>query len=344
MRSRLRAALVVASLAACPAVSLVVPATGLAARLVGGSEQRAIERAFTADPSHRDAVIASIRASSVNRSWAVVRWVSPQTVGGATSGARPALHSSFFHRVGDRERAGSPRGATRSDLERPFEVEVVYAGAGGESISYDGAYRSDCAGLGGFTDAETVAVSPMSWTVRYVVDLDDVLSAVRGPEGTVLVPGVAFDAAGSSLDAVERMSRTVVDAGCNGKPTNFDCTTTFHLGGSDPAADLSLDPSDGLQIGVPMTAASSGACNPVDYTLGPSLWNGGAGAALVGRLRLAGGVLPGDPYAPVRVSWPGEASDLAEGFADSPCQGDQSACVDDFHWSGTVALRQISGT
>jgi hypothetical protein len=222
-------------------------------------------------------------------------------------------------------------------------VEVVYTGSGGESISYDGSYRSDCAGLGGFTDTETVAVTPMSWTVRYVVDLDDLLSAVRGSEGTVLVPGVAFDAAGSSLDAVERMSRTVVDAGCNGRATTFDCTTTFHLGGSDPAADVSFLPTQGLQIGVPMTAATSGTCGAADYTLGPSLWDGGAGAALVARLRLVGGSLPADPYAPVKASWPAGAADLAEGFADSPCQGDLSACVDDFHWSGTVAVRPVSG-
>jgi hypothetical protein len=343
MRPRLRAALVAAAIAASPAASLGAPAGSLAARLVGGSEERAIEHAFTAEPSHRHALIASIRASSVAPAWAVVRWVSPPTAGHATPGAaRPALRSSFYHRVGDAERPGSPPGAARSDLERTFEVEVVYTGSGRESITYHGAYRSDCAGLGGFMDTENVMVSPMSWTVRYMVDLDDVLSAVRSAEGAVLVPGVAFDASGSRLDAVQRVSRTVVDAGCNGRPTNFECTTTFHLGGPDPGADLSVLP-DGLQIGPPMTTATSGACSSADYTLGASLWDGGAAAALVPRLRLVGGTLPADPYAPVGVSWPGDSADQIEGFAASPCQGDQgSACADDFHWSGTVALRQLS--
>jgi hypothetical protein len=197
--------------------------------------------------------------------------------------------------------------------------------------------------MGGFTDTATDTVSPMSWTVRYVVDLDDLLTAVRGSAGVTLVPNVTFDTAGSRIDASETVVRSLQDKGCNQNVTTITCTTTFTPGGADPGGRLSFPAGSGLEVGVPMATLQRGSCNPDSFTLGPSLWDSGGATALVGQLRLLSGVLPANPYAPVRVSWPGGAAAQAQGFAASPCQGDPAACTDRFAWQGTVALRAVPG-
>jgi hypothetical protein len=325
------------------AAGLVAPPAGSAARLAGGSTQRAVARAFSAHRSHRGQVIESIRTSSVNRSWAVVRSVTPQRSGQTKSGATPALRSTYYHLTGRRVRPASPPRAVKADLSRPFAVEVVYRGTGTESIAYDQGYRSVCPGAGGFTDAGSDTVAPMSWTVRYVVGLDDLLSAVRGPAGTALVPDVTFDAAGSRIDASETVIRTVQDKGCNQNQTTFTCRTSFTAGGPDPGGQLSFAGS-ALEVGLPIAPHQQGTCAPDTFTLGPSLWDGGGATALVSQLRLLGGTLPAHPYTPVHVSWPTSAAAFAQGFGISPCQGDTAACSDKFQWQGTVALQAIPGT
>jgi hypothetical protein len=333
----------VAIVAGLCAVALAAPSAGLAARLVGGHTQQAIARAFSAQRSHRGQTIVSIRTSSANPSWAVVRSVTPQAAGQTRSGATPPLRSTYYHLAGGRVRPGPPPRAARTDLARDFRVEVVYSGSGGESISYKQKYTSVCAGAGAFVDDETDIVNPMSWTVRYVVDLDDLLSALHGSDGTTLVPDVSFDAAGSHITASEIVSRSVQDFGCNGTATTFNCATTFVAGGPDPGGALSFPGGAGLQAGVPMAARQRGACNPDNFTLGPSLWDSGAAAALAPRLKLLGGTLPARPYAPVTVSWPADSAQQAEGFAASPCQGDTAACTDAFQWRGTVSLQAVPG-
>jgi hypothetical protein len=315
----------------------------MAARLVGGATQRAIARAFSGQRSHRGQVIVSIRTSSVSRSWAVVRSVAPQRTGQRRSGATPAPHSTYYHLAGRRVRPAPPPRAVRADLGRRFAVEVVYRGAGTESIAYHQIYRSVCPGSGGFTDAGSDTVTPMSWTVRYVVGLDDLLSAVRGPAGTTLVPDVVFDASGSHIDASETVTRTLQDQGCNQKPTTFTCTTSFAAGGVDPGGALSFPAPSGLEVGLPLTPRQRGACNPDTFTLGPSLWDAGGATVLVRGLGLVGGTLPANPYAPIRVSWPVEAATAPQGFAVSPCQGDTAVCTDAFKWHGTVALQAAPG-
>jgi hypothetical protein len=320
--------------------ALAAPPSGLAAKLVGGAQQRAIQRAFNAQASHRRQVVVSIRASTVSPAWSVVRSVTPQ---GPRSKGAPALHSSYYHSIRGRERAAAPPRPVRDDLGRAFSVEVVYTGSGNESIAYTQSYRSVCAGQGGFSDVGSDTVSPMTWTVRYVVDLDDLLSAVRTSQGTTLVPNVAFDAAGSHIDAVESLSRTLQDVGCNGKPTTFNCRMTFGAGGPDPGGQLSFPPGSGVQVGLPLAPRPSGACDPDDYTLGPSLWDSQATTALAGSLGLLGGALPANPYASVKVSWPAGSAQQVQGFTASPCQGDTAACTDSFAWRGTVALQALPG-
>ena len=326
------------------AAALAAPPAGMAARLVGGSTQKAIARAFSAQRSHRGQVVVSIRTSTVSRSWAVVRSVTPRAVGQTRSGATPAVHSTYYHLAGRRVQPASPPRAVRTDLARSFSVEVVYAGSGSESIFYDQSSRSVCPGSGGFTDSATDTVNPMSWTVRYVVDLDDLRSTVRGPAGVTLVPNVDFDAAGSRINASENVVRSVQDLGCNQNKTTFSCTTTFTAGGADPGGQLSFQGGSGLEVGLPMATRPRGACDPDNFTLGPSLWDNGGATALVGQLRLIGGTLPANPYAPVMVSWPGGSAAQAQGFAVSPCQGEPAAvCHDTFTWQGTVALQAVPG-
>ncbi|HEX4012122.1 MAG TPA: hypothetical protein VHX62_19025 [Solirubrobacteraceae bacterium] len=340
MRARAQtAAIVLTAAAAC----LAAPAASVAARLVGGREQAAIVSAFDARRSHRGDAVVSVRASSASPAWAVVRFVAPEAGGRTTAhGATPRLQSAYYHRVGRAERGGTPPRSVRADLNRALDVAVVYRGSGAESITYGAAYKSDCAGQGGFTEIETVSVTPMSWRVRYVVDLDDLLAAVHSADGTVLVPAVTFDAGASSIDASETISRTVQDAGCNGNPTTLHCTEAFRLGGADPAGDLTFSPADGTEIAVPMTDSTSGGCAPANFTLGPALWDAGGATALVSRLGLLGGRLPANPYAPIRVTWPGDSAAQTQGFTASPCQGDGSACTDLFQWSGTVSLQTVS--
>ena len=87
-------------------------------------------------------------------------------------------------------RAPSHGGAVRTDLARDFQVAVVYAGSGLESIAYQQDYGSSCAGAGPFVDQETDTVSPMAWSVRYVVDMDRLFSAVRASGHVTLVLAV----------------------------------------------------------------------------------------------------------------------------------------------------------
>ena len=325
------------------AAALTAPASGMAARLVGGSTQTAIAHAFSAQRSHRGQVIVSIRTSTVSRSWAVVRSVTPQAAGQTRSGAAPVLHSTYYRLAGRRVHPAPPPRAVKADLARRFSVEVVYRGAGSESIGYLQRYKSNCPGSGGFNDQTSETISPMSWTVRYVVDLDALESAVRGPAGVTLVPNVSFDAAGSRIDASETVVRSLQDVGCNQRKTTFTCTTTFTPGGTDPGGRLSFLAGSGLEVGVPMAAHPGGACDPDNFTLGPSLWDSGGATALASRLELLGGALPAHPYAPIRVSWPGGSAAQALGFAVSPCQGDAAACTDTFGWQGTVALQGVPG-
>jgi hypothetical protein len=329
---------------AVAAVGLAAAPAGMAARLVGGSAQRAIAHAFSAQRSHRGQAIVSIRTSSVSRAWAVVRSVTPQRVGQTKSGAAPALTSTYFHLTGRGARPAAPPRPVRRDLARPFAVAVVYRGSGAETIAYSQPYRSACQGMGGFTDSARDTVAPMSWTVRYVIDLDDLLSAIRGPAGTALAPDVAFDAGASTITASETVSRTLWDKGCNQTANTVTCTTAFAAGGVDPGGQLSFPSGGGLEVGLPLAPRQRGACDPDNFTLGPSLWDAGGATALVGRLHLLGGTLPANPYAPVQVSWPQDAATTTQGFAVSPCQGDGAVCTDTFRWRGSVALQAVPGT
>jgi hypothetical protein len=338
------AAVTAATLISLAVASLAAPTPAFGARLVGGSQQAAIRRAFDASAAHRGRAIVSIETSSVSPAWAVVRSVAPQGAGRTGAHvARLTLSDSYYRRVGGAERPGSPPAAVRADLDRGLQVAVVFAGSGGESITYNQSYRSACAGQGGFDDLESVTVSPMSWSVRYVVDLGDILSAARSASGTVIVPAISFEASASRVDAVEHLSRTLQDMGCNDNATTFNCTETFHPGGGDPVGDLTLSTVTGLDVTVPSRTTTAGACDPTDYTLGPSLWDGGGATAVASELGLVGGSLPADPYAPVKVAWPGDSGPQSQPFASSPCQGDATVCQDTFHWSGTVALKPVSG-
>jgi hypothetical protein len=321
---------------------LALAAPALAAKLVGGHEQAAIRAAFAADAGHSRQLIVSIRASTVSSSWAVVKSVRPEGSGRTSSRSTPVkLLSTYYHRVKGSERTGRPPAPVKSDLAADFRVAVVYRGSGGESIRYKQAYRSVCAGAGGFTDQQDSTVSPMSWSVRYVVDLDHLVAAVQGSQGTMIVPSVAFDAGDSSLSAVQQLSRTAVDAGCASQPSTFQCTISYRLSGSGADGELTFPFGLGTEIGVPTGRSTVGQCDPNDYTLGPSLWDSGATTALVGRLQMIGGPLSPNPYAPVGVSWPNGSATQSLGFAASPCQGDAAACSDNFHWAGTVTLEPV---
>jgi hypothetical protein len=339
------AALRAAAIVLAPAAGmLAAPAGATAAKLVGGRQQAAIVRAFAAQRTHRHQAIVSIRVSTVSPSWSLVRSVTPARAGATGSHRAPiALSSSYYQQVGGSERPGQPPRAVKADLDRSFPVTVVYTGSGGESIAYDQSGASTCAGAGDFTDDQTVSVAPMSWSVRFTVYPDQLLAAIRGGGQTVLVPEISFDRAASGLDAVETDTRTFADAGCNQRPTRRTCTSTWRLGGPDPAGQLSIPAGSGLQVGIPMAAATRGSCDAGDYTLGPSLWDGGATTALVRQLGLVGGRLPANPYAPVAVSWPRASAQRAVGFATGPCEGAGPACHDTFHWHATVTLQSGAG-
>ncbi len=323
---------------------LALPGYAPAAKLIGGAEQAAVKQAFSSLRAHRHELIASIRASTVSPSWVVVKSVAPQR--DRTSSAQTAIKlvSTYFHLVGGRPRAGRPSGAALADLSAPFQVAIVYKGSGSETVHYLQLYRSACAGAGGYVNQQSETVSPMSWSVRYVVDLDSLQAAVQSPQGATLLPSVAFAPAGSQLSAIETLTRSAVDQGCFGNPTNFSCITAYHLSGAGADGDLSFDPGLGTEIGIPMTGRNTGQCSPDDYTIGPSLWDGGASTALVGRLGLLGllgEALPRNPYAPVRVSWPANSALGEQGFLVSPCQGMTASCTDQLNWHGSVQLEAV---
>ncbi|MGH2868033.1 MAG: hypothetical protein ACRDNK_10760 [Solirubrobacteraceae bacterium] len=307
-----------------------------AAKLVGGREQSAVLRAFKAQRSHRRAVVVSVRASTVARPWLVAKWVKPSTSG--IAGSVPSLHSAYFHLVGGAARPGSPPGNARRDLQARFRVAIAYSGTGTETVNYPQTDKTVCIGNGQYLDQQQETVDPMAWTVRYVIDLDHLQAAVGQAPGTAVVPTVSFDRRGSQLTAAETLSRTTIDTGCSQRPTTIRCTTSDFLDVRGAGSDVSFVPGRGTQIGIPLGFGRHGDCAPDDYTLGPSLWDSGAATAGVSKLDLAGGRLPPNPYAPLRVSWPFSAAGVLSGFLVSPCQGLATACSDAMRWSGTVRL------
>jgi hypothetical protein len=320
---------------------LLTCATAQGATLVGGREQSKLAKAFFVRGAHQGLVIVSTRASTVKRTWVIVKSVRPTRSGGTGSVSTPVtLLSSFYHLVGARVKAASPPAAVRADLTRPFSVAVVYTGSGSETITYEQPYKSVCAGAGGFTDEQDDTITPMSWSVRYVVDLDALQSAVRSSAATALVADVGFDRSQSKVTARQTLTRTAIDEGCDGKPTTFTCRLTYAPGAATDGL-LSLPASNGLEVGVPITSTGAGDCDPSDYTLGPSLWDSGATTAFTARLGLLGGSLPTDPYTPVKVSWPADSIASSQGFIASPCQGDGLSCRDSFRWTGEITLQPV---
>ena len=319
------------------ALTALAAAPAGAARLVGGSRQAAIETAFFAHGAHRGRVVVSVRVSTIEPAWSVVKSVLPQVSGRTSTGARkPRLRAAYYHLVGRAEQIGHPPGPALHDLRHRFTVDVQYSGSGSETIAYDQLYGGVCKGLGGFTDLQQDTVAPMRWVVRYEIDPDNLLSAVRGPQGPELVPRVAFVSHGSSVTATQTRSRSVVDLTCAGSTTRWRCTTSYRLA---PGAGLLSFPAElGLEIGVPMASTSTGQCDGADYTLGPSLWDSGATTALVKKLGIVGSALAGDPYKPISLTWPTNSAQQVQGFVQSPCQGDGAACTDAFTWHGVVAL------
>jgi hypothetical protein len=320
---------------------LALPAGATAARLVGGRQQAAITRAFFHQRGPKGRVIVSIRSSSVSFPWTVVRWVIPTPAGGhGPAQSNPRLHSTYFHASTRGQQPGQPPARVGRDLAAAFRVTIVYTGSGRESVNYSQIYRSVCSGGGGFVEQERDTLSP-SWRVRYAVNLDRLLSAVRGPQGVVLVPTVTFDLARSRVRAVETRSRTYVDQGCFDHPTNYKCVTSFRVtaGGGN---ELGFIPGAGTEIGIPMRGTGRGQCAPAAYTLGPSLWDSGAATAAVRSLGLIGGRLPSHPYAPLKVSWPRNSAPGGAGSMASPCQGIRSGCSDQFSWRGSVRLEAAS--
>jgi hypothetical protein len=311
-----------------------------AAQLVGGREQAAVLKAFARSRGAHAEVATSVRASTTARSWAVVRWVSPAT--GAKPGPPvPTLHSSFFH-VGGRVTAGSPPAAARRDLQAPFSVAVVYTGHGSEVVHYQQSTRSICTGNGMYVDTEQETVTPMSWTVRYIVSLDRLQAAVAAGRTTAVLPTITFDRSGSQLSAAEQSSRTSVDQGCFGPTRTIRCASSYFLRVPGAAAQVGFG-SAGLQIGIPMATRHRGDCAAQSYPLGPSLWDAGAATVSVGALSLTGGRLPVHPYAPVSVLWPLSAAGAQQGYLASPCQGIAAECTDTMRWTGSVRLQALGG-
>jgi hypothetical protein len=317
----------------------VVAQAARAAQLVGGAQQAAIRRAFSASRAAHGQTIVSMRVSTAVPGWAIVTSLRAPTAGrAATVPAARTLRFTYLHRVAGRERLAPPPAAARADLSRPFRVVVVYSGSGAEAVNYNQTYASPCPGTGGFTDSETVTVAPMTWTIRWIVDLDQLQGVASGPAGPAIAPTVAFSPTGSRVHASEQIARQLLDAGCNGNPETFHCRTSYRAGGAGAGSALSVEPGAGLQLAVPTTTTMSGACDPADYPLGPSLWDSGGAAAAVPQLGLVGGSLPADPYAPVTVAWPSSSAAASIGLISSPCSGDLAVCSDAFAWRGTVQL------
>lgn len=323
------------------ALAALCPGAAVAAHLVGGREQTAVLRAFAQVHGTKPETATSVRAASASPAWVVVRWVTPAT-GTERRAPTPTLHSTYFHVTGSRIVAGAPPAAARRDLDAHFSVAVLYTGSGSETVHYQQSTRSICVGNGSFVDAEQATVTPMSWTVRYLVDLDRLQAAVSDGRSTALLPTVSFDRGGSQLSAAERLSRSSVDQGCFGPTTTIRCSTSYVLRAPGAAAQLGLDPA-GVQVGIPMAAGQTGDCSSDDYIIGPSLWDVGAATAGISRLSLTGGRLPPNPYAPQSVSWPLSSAGAQQGYLTSPCQGITAECSDVMRWSGTVRLVPAGG-
>ncbi len=319
----------------------LLPSAATAARLVGGREQAAVLRAFARSHGARPELATSVRASTRARAWVVVRWVTPAT-GTERRPPPPTLHSGFFHVNGGRVTAAAPPAAARRDLQAHFSVAVLYTGSGSETVRYQQSTSSICTGNGSYVDTEQATVTPMSWTVRYVVDLDRLQAAISGARSTTVLPTVSFDRGGSQLSAAERTSSSTVDQGCFGPTRTIRCATSYALRVPGAPAQVGLGPA-GLQIGIPMGARGRGDCVADDYTLGPSLWDGGATTVAVSTLSLTGGRLPANPYAPIAVGWPLSSAGAQQGYLASPCQGITAECTDTMRWTGTVRIQALGG-
>jgi hypothetical protein len=316
---------------------LALPAGADAARLVGGDAWTAISRAFDRVGGHRGQVIISIRASTVNPSWSVVKSARVPTPGSSVPTPAIVLQRTYFQALHERPLAGLPPAAVMADLDSDFRIEIVYAGSGTETFRYQASNGSQC-GPGSYTDLEQGSVSPMSWRVGYVVDLDRILAILRSSEGDTIVPAVTFALQGSELSAVQRVSRSSLDTGCGDHARSYVCTTTYHLPSSSQAQPVWFAPGGVTGIPVPFSRSSSGECAAGDYASGPSLWDGGAATAVVAGLSVVARRPPADPYARIAVSWPAASPPARYGFLPNACGTPIDDCVDQLSWSATVSL------
>ncbi len=162
----------------------------------------------------------------------------------------------------------------------------------------------------------------MSWTVRYVVDLDRLQAAVSAGRSTAVLPTVRFDR--GALSAVGRGAELAHHRGPGLLRSDADDSLHQQLlpPVSGAAAQVGLGPA-GLQIGIPMATRHRGDCAADDYTLGPSLWDGGAATVAVSALSLTGGRLPAQSLRSGARRMAAQRRRRPAGLPDQPLPGDR---------------------
>ena len=224
-------------------------------------------RVLRARRAHRGQAIVSIRASTVSPAWVVVKSVRPQAAGRtAAAASRQAADAPTSTGSAAAQRgAADPAGGPGRPEPATSRSRCVYSGSGWRRSPTQQTYRSSCAGGGGFIDKQNETVTPMSWTVRYVVDLDRLQAAVRTPAVVgARAHGGASTRAASRLERHEKLTphlrrqRLLRQA-----RRTFTCTSALpaqRAGGAD--SDALVRPRVGTRDRDPDARSTTGQVRP----------------------------------------------------------------------------------
>ena len=255
---------------------------------------------------------------------------APRGGGRATAGSRTVKLAERLLQAGPRRRArGTPTSGGPADLSQDFKVAVLYSGSGAETVAYSQSTAACASAEGGYVDQQQDTVSPMSWSVRYVVDLDSLVAAVRDAEGDDAGPGgdLRGRRLGGERHREDEPHLPSTTAAAARRPPQ---RARSHFSAGGPGADgaLSFDSGAGLEVGVPMRGRAAGSAVPRTTrsvrrcgTAAPrprwwtssTCWAAASHANPYGRVRVAGRQAR---------RWP------SHGLIASPCQGDSAGCSD----------------
>jgi hypothetical protein len=326
----------IGKVAAVAALALLAsPAAASAAKLAGAKQDGALRTAFQRDRHHTGASIVSIRVSTAKAGWAMIEWIPKGAPESVTSAAKPTVQRTTYH--GTKPDSKPPK-KVKKDLLEPLKVRLTFEGKGSESVDLKTTSQGECGGS--VTDERTESISPIQWNISYVLDLDHfTLIRTSDPHygGDLLQVLTHYEPSRSTVSVIEQRHHAATDD-CDGATNTYDCTQTFGSPSQDSTGAVAIDRL-GLvvQLETQLTA-TQGDCANTTFAAKPYYDDGGI-SAFTPALRILGGDLPADPYAPVTVTYP--TNDFLEGYNGACALSGTTECHDDYSWTGQIQLHPM---